>query len=145
MFGGIEPPRPPVEALIGRFRRELPEEASRVRVHTKFVPDLDQLPTVDRAYVERIVDRSLTRLGVERLDLVQRQEEEPAVGPRRVRDGGDVSGWREGVRASRHPEKTGPVRQSRRRTDCTRASSVKGRRGVGEAAWPPPDGPGDEF
>lgn len=60
-----------VEALIGRFRRERPDEASRVRVHTKFVPDLDQLATVDRAYVERIVNRSLTRLGVERLDLVQ--------------------------------------------------------------------------
>ncbi len=60
-----------VEALIGRFRRELPEEASQVRVHTKFVPDLDQLPTIDRGYVERIVDRSLSRLGVKRLDLVQ--------------------------------------------------------------------------
>ena len=60
-----------VEELIGRFRREFPAEAARIRVHTKFVPDLDQLATVDRAYVERIVNRSLTRLGVERLDLVQ--------------------------------------------------------------------------
>jgi len=29
------------------------------------------MPTLDRAYVARIVDRSLSRLGVERLDLVQ--------------------------------------------------------------------------
>jgi hypothetical protein len=60
-----------VEELIGRFRRQYPGHAARLRVHTKFVPDLDQLPTVDRAYVERIVDRSLQRLGVEQLDLVQ--------------------------------------------------------------------------
>jgi aryl-alcohol dehydrogenase-like predicted oxidoreductase len=60
-----------VEELIGRFRREYPGHAARLRVHTKFVPDLDELATVDRAYVERIVDRSLQRLGVERLDLVQ--------------------------------------------------------------------------
>ncbi|HEY3588291.1 MAG TPA: aldo/keto reductase [Myxococcaceae bacterium] len=60
-----------VEELIGRFRREHPEHAARLRVHTKFVPDLDELGTVDRAYVVRIVDRSLQRLGVERLDLVQ--------------------------------------------------------------------------
>ena len=60
-----------VEELIGRFRRQIPRPRARLRVHTKFVPDLDQLPTVDRVYVERIVDRSLQRLGVERLDLVQ--------------------------------------------------------------------------
>jgi aryl-alcohol dehydrogenase-like predicted oxidoreductase len=60
-----------VEELIGRFRREYPEHAKRIRVHTKFVPDLDRLATVDRAYVEQIVDRSLARLGQERLDLVQ--------------------------------------------------------------------------
>jgi aryl-alcohol dehydrogenase-like predicted oxidoreductase len=60
-----------VEELIGRFRREYPGHAARLRVHTKFVPDLDELATVDRVYVERIVDRSLQRLGVERLDLVQ--------------------------------------------------------------------------
>jgi aryl-alcohol dehydrogenase-like predicted oxidoreductase len=60
-----------VEELIGRFRRDCPALAREVRVHTKFVPDLDRLPTVNRAYVERIVDRSLARLGGERLDLVQ--------------------------------------------------------------------------
>jgi len=60
-----------VEELIGAFRREYPSLAPRVQVHTKFVPDLADLATLDRGYVERIVDRSLRRLGVERLDLVQ--------------------------------------------------------------------------
>lgn len=56
-----------VETLLGRLRRDCPA----IRVHTKFVPDRDALPRIDRGYVERIVDRSLRRLGVERLDLVQ--------------------------------------------------------------------------
>jgi aryl-alcohol dehydrogenase-like predicted oxidoreductase len=60
-----------VEELIGRFRREYPTLAGQLRVHTKFVPDLGDLTRVDAAYVERIIDRSLQRLGVERLDLVQ--------------------------------------------------------------------------
>ena len=60
-----------VEELIGRFRREYPGLARGLRVHTKFVPDLGDLARVDAAYVERIIDRSLQRLGVERLDLVQ--------------------------------------------------------------------------
>jgi aryl-alcohol dehydrogenase-like predicted oxidoreductase len=42
-----------------------------VRVHTKFVPDLDRLGHTDGPAVEAIVDRSLRRLGQERLDLVQ--------------------------------------------------------------------------
>ena len=40
-------------------------------MHTKFVPDLAVLPTIDRAYVRKVIDRSLSRLGQERLDLVQ--------------------------------------------------------------------------
>lgn len=57
-----------VEALLG----EVIDAASvPVRVHTKLVPDRSALPSLDRAYVERVVDRSLSRLGVERLDLVQ--------------------------------------------------------------------------
>lgn len=60
-----------VEALIGRFLTAYPARARRVQVHTKFVPDLPDLATVDRRYVEKIIDRSLVRLGVERLDLVQ--------------------------------------------------------------------------
>lgn len=60
-----------VEELIGRFRCEYPTLASQVQVHTKFVPDLSDLSKLDSAYVERIIDRSLQRLGMERLDLVQ--------------------------------------------------------------------------
>jgi aryl-alcohol dehydrogenase-like predicted oxidoreductase len=60
-----------VEALIGRFRAAYPDHAKRVQVHTKFVPDLSDLRSVDRVYVENIIDRSLSRLGMERLDLVQ--------------------------------------------------------------------------
>jgi aryl-alcohol dehydrogenase-like predicted oxidoreductase len=60
-----------VEELIGSFRRAYPTLAKSVQVHTKFVPDLPDLATLDRGYIERIIDRSLRRLGVERLDLVQ--------------------------------------------------------------------------
>jgi len=42
-----------------------------VRVHTKFVPDRDSLATLKFQDVEAIIDRSLTRLGTDRLDLVQ--------------------------------------------------------------------------
>ena len=61
-----------VEELIGAFLRTTTAEArARVRVHTKFVPDLDSLATIDRAQVARVIDRSRARLGRERLDLVQ--------------------------------------------------------------------------
>ena len=60
-----------VEALIGRFRALYPRLAKDVQVHTKFIPDLRMLAEVDSTYVERSIDRSLMRLGVERLDLVQ--------------------------------------------------------------------------
>jgi aryl-alcohol dehydrogenase-like predicted oxidoreductase len=60
-----------VELLIGGFRRAYPAHAKQVQIHTKFVPDLSDLRSVDRAHVEAIIDRSLTRLGQERLDLVQ--------------------------------------------------------------------------
>jgi aryl-alcohol dehydrogenase-like predicted oxidoreductase len=60
-----------VERLIGSFLRMYPACAKQVQIHTKFVPDLSDLRSVDRAHVEAIIDRSLTRLGLERLDLVQ--------------------------------------------------------------------------
>jgi aryl-alcohol dehydrogenase-like predicted oxidoreductase len=60
-----------VEEMIGDFRAAHPSLAPLVQVHTKFVPDYDSLGSVDRAYVESIIDRSLKRLRVERLDLVQ--------------------------------------------------------------------------
>ncbi len=62
-----------VEALIGEWlkRRRARGATVPVQVHTKYVPDLDRLPRHSRADVVRGVDRSLTRLGVDRLDLVQ--------------------------------------------------------------------------
>ena len=61
-----------VEALIGRYiRGRITAGVAPPQVHTKFVPDAAALPTIDRRYVAQIIDRSLTRLGVEQLDLVQ--------------------------------------------------------------------------
>lgn len=65
-----------VEELIGRFRlcyRDLrgQEALDRIGVHTKFVPDLDVLPRITKSYVESVIDQSLRRLNLERLDLVQ--------------------------------------------------------------------------
>jgi aryl-alcohol dehydrogenase-like predicted oxidoreductase len=60
-----------VEQLIGSFRQAFPTLAEHVQVHTKFVPDLSDLRSLNRQSVESIIHRSLRRLGVERLDLVQ--------------------------------------------------------------------------
>lgn len=61
-----------VEEMIGAFRETLaPAERERLRVHTKFVPDLSALGGLRFADVERVADRSLQRLRAERLDLVQ--------------------------------------------------------------------------
>src|SRR6516225_4833999 len=56
-----------VEQLIGDFRRAHPALAKKLQVHTKFVPDLAALPTLDKAGVVSVIDRSLQRLGVEML------------------------------------------------------------------------------
>lgn len=61
-----------VEELIGRARARMPADLmAGMKVHTKLVPDLAVLPKLDKAHVEAIIDRSLRRLGMERLDLVQ--------------------------------------------------------------------------
>jgi aryl-alcohol dehydrogenase-like predicted oxidoreductase len=61
-----------VEALIGRWlARRKGSAGGGAQIHTKYVPDLDRLPTHSRADVVRGVDRSLARLNLERLDLVQ--------------------------------------------------------------------------
>ncbi len=63
-----------VEELIGKFlkvRKQRLGSNSDIKVLTKFVPDYDALPKLDKQYVERIIDRSLARLGQERLDMVQ--------------------------------------------------------------------------
>jgi aryl-alcohol dehydrogenase-like predicted oxidoreductase len=46
-------------------------EADKLRVHTKFVPDLDALEDLTRQDIRAIIERSLKRLGQEQLNLVQ--------------------------------------------------------------------------
>ena len=61
-----------VEALIGEWlKRRRVKGARPVQVHTKYVPDRDRLPRHSRSDVTRGIDRSLARLGVDSLDLVQ--------------------------------------------------------------------------
>jgi len=60
-----------VEEMIGAFRRAYPSLARQIQIHTKYVPDLSALPSLTAEDVERGIDRSLRRLGVERLDVVQ--------------------------------------------------------------------------
>ena len=65
-----------VEEMIGTFidalRKDRGSESSdRVTVHTKLVPNLESLPHVGPADIEAIVDRSLKRLRLDRLHLLQ--------------------------------------------------------------------------
>jgi aryl-alcohol dehydrogenase-like predicted oxidoreductase len=65
-----------VEDLFGQFRAAVLKSDGRevldsLKVHTKFVPDLDLLPRLRKSDVTAAIDRSLHRLGMERLDLVQ--------------------------------------------------------------------------
>ncbi|MDE0520495.1 MAG: aldo/keto reductase [Boseongicola sp.] len=65
-----------VEDKIGRFRAGLvrargQDALDRVKVHTKYVPDRDSLARLTLRDVEAGIDRSLMRLGMDRLDLVQ--------------------------------------------------------------------------
>ena len=65
-----------VEEVYGAMRARLiatrgAGSANRLRVHTKLVPDLSILRTIERRDIEAIIDRSLRRLRMERLDLVQ--------------------------------------------------------------------------
>ena len=65
-----------VEVLYGAFRAQILRSrgsaaAGRIRVHTKFVPDLERLASLARSDIETVVDRSLHRLQTDRLDLVQ--------------------------------------------------------------------------
>ena len=65
-----------VEEMIGdavsqlRQREGAPVE-ERIQVHTKLVPDLDSLTTIRHSDIEAIIDRSLKRLNLEQLHLVQ--------------------------------------------------------------------------
>lgn len=65
-----------VEILIGKFLKQYKAQFADgtlpgVQIHTKYVPDLDKLSTLKQEDTSHIIERSLTRLGVEQLDLVQ--------------------------------------------------------------------------
>ena len=63
------------EDFIGSFVEELKSGAGvspqDIQIHTKYVPDLDKLATLRFEDTQRIIDRSLSRLHRDRLDLVQ--------------------------------------------------------------------------
>ena len=87
-----------VEELIGAFRTEYAARRgaaalSRIKVHTKLVPDLEALATLDRAYIRKIVETSLKRLRLDRLDLVQFHWWDYAV-PRHI----ETIGWLDEMR-----------------------------------------------
>ena len=60
-----------VERMIGDFRRKYPALGQRIEINDKAVPDYDALETITPAAIEATVDRSLQRLGVERVDMLQ--------------------------------------------------------------------------
>lgn len=65
-----------VEELIGKFLTKEKDAFTSgnlppVQVHTKYVPDYSALANLGKEDTEKIIDRSLKRLGVEHLDLVQ--------------------------------------------------------------------------
>lgn len=58
------------EALLGEFRRSL-ANPDVVQVHTKYVPDKNSLHRLKPADVDAAIERSLRRLNVECIDLIQ--------------------------------------------------------------------------
>jgi aryl-alcohol dehydrogenase-like predicted oxidoreductase len=83
-----------VESLIGEYlARRRQHSGAPVQVHTKHVPDADRLARHSRADVRLAIDRSLTRLRVERIDLVQLHWWDYAV-PRYV----EVASWLDELR-----------------------------------------------
>ena len=65
-----------VEELIGKFLKSHKAEFNSgdlapLQIHTKYVPDYSALATLTQEDTAAIIDRSLQRLGVAQLDLVQ--------------------------------------------------------------------------
>jgi aryl-alcohol dehydrogenase-like predicted oxidoreductase len=59
-----------VEALLGRYCQRL-KDPDRIQIHTKLVPDKATLHDLTAERVDAVIHRSLKRLGVDCLDLVQ--------------------------------------------------------------------------
>jgi aryl-alcohol dehydrogenase-like predicted oxidoreductase len=65
-----------VEDLLGKFIASVRNnygstKADEICIHTKLVPDLTRLTEIQNYEIEAIIDRSLQRLGIEQLHLVQ--------------------------------------------------------------------------
>lgn len=65
-----------VEEIMGAFRAAYrnargADALARIRIHTKCVPDLSALSRISKSDIERNIDRSLSRIRTERIDLVQ--------------------------------------------------------------------------
>ena len=65
-----------VEELIGKFLKKYNHffasgTLAPIQIHTKYIPDYNILNSLTKADTTAIIDRSLQRLGVECLDLVQ--------------------------------------------------------------------------
>ncbi len=65
-----------VEELIGMFLKRLEKEQgasakNEIQVHTKYVPNRDDLGKLTKESVRHAIERSRKKLGVERIDLVQ--------------------------------------------------------------------------
>jgi aryl-alcohol dehydrogenase-like predicted oxidoreductase len=59
-------------AFLAAYRQRFGSEAAdKLRMHTKFVPDLNALEDLTRKDVRQVITRSLSRLGIDRLHLVQ--------------------------------------------------------------------------
>lgn len=59
------------EAVAQLCQRQAFDADKDIQIHTKLVPDLNSLPTITHKNLEEIIDRSLKRLNLERLHLVQ--------------------------------------------------------------------------
>lgn len=60
-----------VEEMFGEFRSRHPEIADRMRIHTKYVPDYDDLSSLDKLKVKSDIDAIRERLNTDVVDLVQ--------------------------------------------------------------------------
>lgn len=62
-----------VEELIGQFIDAYRQQSGRtgVTVLTKYIPDRERLPVLTKADVEAVIDRSISRLRIERLNVLQ--------------------------------------------------------------------------
>lgn len=95
-----------VEELIGQFIDAYRKEtgSAGVTVLTKYIPDRDRLASLTKADVEAVIDRSISRLRIERLNVLQFHWWELDV-PRYL----DVLGWLEDFRTAGKIEHLGLV------------------------------------